>query len=176
MSRSTLALVWLVTLLAAVGAGAWFSRDDGKVRCQAAQVAPLVTAIQTHNLAAVAGHQVEAKAIAAESRQTAHTARLIGEVTVYAKTNPDPADCSLDPYRLYRWRAANRGATVDPAGQPDGSAAGDPSATEGRQSGGPDGEPYPGGWGVSPAAGAVPGPGGMADENGSGAESHGDSF
>lgn len=154
----------------------WWLRGVGEARCDAAKVAPLVTAIENHNQAAVAGHQVEAKALAAEARQTRHTARLIGEVTIYAKANPTPAACSLDPYRMYRWRAANRGAPADPIGEPDGAAPGDPAATEEREPGGSDGEPYPGGGRVPPAAGALPGPGGVAEENGSGAESHGDSF
>jgi hypothetical protein len=138
----------------------------GKADQRTAQQAAIGTAVKdgivTHNEQAIAGNAVEAKALKAIGRQTTYTTQLIQEQR--RAPNP-PADCSLDPSRLYRWHAANRGAPVTASGQPDTDpAAGDSSAGQ-QPSGGSGGEPHAGSGDVPPGPGAVEGFGGMAGEN-----------
>ena len=126
---------------------------------EAARARTVDKAIERHDTAAVAGNGVEKKAIRADSRQETYTRKLAEEARAYVKANPAVAvDCSLDPYRLYRWRAANRGAPVDPAGLPDGLAAGGAAAAGEPVAGGSDGEPHRGGGDVPPPAGTLPRP------------------
>lgn len=152
----------LATVLAALGLFLW-GFNEGKTAARNAQEAARARtvdkAIERHDTAAVAGNGVEKKAIRAESRQETYTRKLAEEARAYVKANPAVAvDCSLDPYRLYRWRAANRGAPVDSAGVPDGAAAGGAAAAGEPVAGGSDGEPHRGGGDVPPPAGTLPRP------------------
>jgi hypothetical protein len=126
------------------------------------------SAIEGHGARAEAGHAVEKETLAAVIQQEKHTQQLARKVRRHdsedrrQKTEdsqlpgasrpltgqspvlgPLSPDCRLDAGLLYLWRAANRGADLDPAGVSDDGAAGRAAATAGRSDApGTDREPH----------------------------------
>jgi hypothetical protein len=165
LAARTLLVLALVAALVFSGYVLGVSRE--KARQNRHDAVATEKAIERHDEAALVGNVVERKTIARVARQLFHTRTLIREVRINAPVNPLVPGCdgSLDPYRMYRWRAANRGAPVDPAGLLDGAAAGGAAATGEPVTGGSDGEPHRGGWDVSRAAGEVSGAGRMGGQD-----------
>lgn len=154
--RSSL-VVELLAFLGALYLAYQYGVNHSQLVCEAAKVQPLVQAIQSHNTKAAAGQRVEKATFAAVAQNNAAFDLLDAEVKKYAEQNRAVADCGLDDDGLRLWRAANAGAGLAGAGQPDGSLPGAAAAAGQRQAGGPAGKPRAGGSDLPQLPQGVPG-------------------
>lgn len=165
MSRSTLALVWLISLLF-VGAAAYhYGAKHQRNADEAEKVMAITRAIDQANEVARQDFEI---AFATENKLQSHATtfdRITEETRLHVQNHPEYFTCGLDADGLRLWNAANAGSLPDAPSQPDGGMPGG-SAGDERKGGGPGRQPQAGDAVLPRMQGPAPGPGSVGEEGG----------